>query len=300
MGLNCVVADDRYPDGTRLSMARFRTLFSSLCLVATLRAPMGNLRAICSCTLFMRQAECAHELFVRWLNADPAVVFGQLRAQTRGEGNINPQQLETTMRLRATGVGRPVNIPAAAALSTMDAIRDRAKKRSDAIRASTKAEKEKVWQHFGTPQDGQGDDVSKAELMVPGAARSAKLRSVAFDLKSRLFPVYFSALLSVETLRVTVAEGKEFGIGELMTHFIRNSPMPSKALCHKIVKRWQSEARASAAPHTGGSGAGPEESGPRDPKRQRTGIRGVASGTDGPGAASSSASGSHPLGPTGE
>ena len=192
-------------------------------------------------------AECSHELYTRWLDADQSVSLTELRETTLGEGVRSNAEIESAARARLSG--RPVSVPRASSLSTMQTIRDRAKKRSDAIRAAADGKKEKAFALFRTPIKGSPPAPLGQSIMAPGAARAAKIRYAMRDALSPRFPTYFQALMDLERLQVSLDEAKLEGhLGSKLADISLSAPKPAQALAHAMILRWRAQSSSTEPP----------------------------------------------------
>ena len=112
----------------RISLSKVRSIFWELCCVWVLKdgKKWWGHKYICGCSLFLKKGQCAHEVYVRWIDGDQSVRAADLAEFTRGQGLRQERDVNAHMRRGHPLVGRPAEIPPVAAWSTMQAIEDSA------------------------------------------------------------------------------------------------------------------------------------------------------------------------------
>jgi len=117
--------DDLYPNQERVSLTKLRMLLSEVTGVLVLAQPVFGRKVICLCRRFWpASGQCPHELFVRWILADPLIRLGDLQDLTRGHGVQTIAGVDERLRsgIVASG-GRPVQVPSNSSYDTMESVK---------------------------------------------------------------------------------------------------------------------------------------------------------------------------------
>ena len=262
--------DTAYPSGERVSLARFRTLFSELAGVAVLRQPVFGHTVVCLCrTFWPKRGQCVHELLVRWLEGDAQISLGDLQALTRGRGVQTMAAVDQAARARALGhaygqtAGRPAAMLTAAAWVTLDEIKRRAISRSEARRqAAGLSEATRVM--FRSP----AAKAKKVAVPQSGQARPDEISRLAKKVSEPEFMAYFDGLKGLAKLQLTADELKESGAVHIMRvlRSARQTPLPAQLLISKIFDGAVQQANAAKRRKLGsGSAASASADPPQTP-----------------------------------
>ena len=113
-----------YADGepNRLSLRKAKALLFNVAMVFSLRRAGDSFTGAvrCSCPVHIKQGQCSHELYIRSLEGDSETLTQPLAVATRSS--------------KAKCQGRPVEVPARSAWSTLEEIERRARVRAEQAR----------------------------------------------------------------------------------------------------------------------------------------------------------------------
>ena len=186
----------------------------------------------CGCQEFMQRKCCGHSCYVRWLENDPKI---------REEGMEFHTQSEE--RQRANGGGRPLNLPARAALVTMDELRRRAAKRREAREKAAEKKRRCAHRAFNSPPPNRPTPTTERK-------REKLLSEIAGKLANPgNFMEVFTAMRMVNQHKVTLSEAKvpreSFGGRTIrdMVQQMDNSTIvePLRQLRANVIEQWIAE-----------------------------------------------------------
>ena len=186
--------------------------------------------------IFARCGVCSHSLLVSFLEGEEGVSLANPEAFTKkhAPGDLDAADENLRQELR----GRKVQVPQRSACSTMADVFEQYRRRKEEQAKKCEAAQAKVWQLFN---DGCTGDVVE-EPLQQGQQRHKALVRLQKNLASNVFKEMFGALISVESLAVTLQEARDLKI----VHFIhakKNTPCPMDppivgVLAGRILRRW--------------------------------------------------------------
>ena len=225
--------------------SRFRNAWTELAGVLVLQKPHNGIRFVCVCRLFWpKRGQCTHELWVRFMELDPAVQIADLQGMTRGDAVQTVQGISEQQR-RHNRSGRPVNVPSGSALSTMKFLKDRAIARAQEKKQKDTDNRRAVNLLFKSPSSA-----ANAEVLEPECeARARILNGLQEQLKKSDFQSLLKAVSRLSELKVSFEEAKRYDLGALLT-FISDTvsyPMPLTIAATKVLRVWVKEAKAGAS-----------------------------------------------------
>ena len=234
--------DDLYPNQERVSLTKLRLLLREVTGVLVLAQPVFGRKVICLCRRFWpASGQCPHELFVRWIHADPLIRLGDLQHLTRGHGVQTIAGVDSRLR---SGIvdsgGRPVQVPSSSAYDTMESLKQRAYRKAQSARKRSRLS-------FGGRAlfCSPGKSSACEPELSPSRLQFSDLSSVLPDLMSDCWSLYHGALTRLSSMGPTAKWLRSSGAGTrlaaLLTH--PQTPQPSKLLIQAIHQSVVAEVR---------------------------------------------------------
>jgi len=225
--------DDLYPNQERVSLTKLRMLLSEVTGVLVLPQPVFGRKVICLCRRFWpASGQCPHELFVRWILADPLIRLGDLQDLTRGHGVQTIAGVDSRLRsgIVASG-GRPVQVPSNSAYDTMESLKQRALARALSARKRSRLSSGGR-ALFCSPGKSSACDPQPS----PTRPQASDLSSVLLDLMSDCFSSYHGALIRLSSMGPTAKWLSSSGAGTRLKALVSHpqTPLPSKLLIQAI------------------------------------------------------------------
>ena len=186
--------------------------------------------------IFARCGVCSHSLLVSFLEGEKDVSLANPEAFTKKHAPSDVGEADESLRQELRG--RKVQVPPRSAWSTMAQVFELHRRRQEEQAKKGDAAQAKVWKLFN---DGCTGDVVE-EPLQQGQQRQKALLRIQKNLASNVFREMFAALIAVESLAVTLPEGRDLKI----VHFIhakKNTPCPGDppivaVLAGRTLRRW--------------------------------------------------------------
>ena len=210
----------------RLSLSKFIEFSTSIAGVMVLPpAAKGKEkdftgRCRCTCMWFSISGQCSHEAYVRLLLNDPEVNTTELKSLCKK----TPQEPKHSIQ-----PGPKIAVPPGSAWTTLDELL----KRADDKKKRASEKKRQASESLATPKKARSDPTP--------SDRDARLQEIALQLANdKDFKVLFSAVSSLEKLKVTVAEAHKHGLGKSLKKLVDDDRMapPLRTLADRQVQAW--------------------------------------------------------------
>lgn len=186
---------------------------------------------------FARMGECAHSYLTRWLEGDKAIVLSSMETFS-GKDDMSLEDAEKLLRTEKRQ-GRPMEVPAASAWKTLQAIRAKHAQQRANKKRKLDAFLQQSWQVF---RNGMASaDIADPELL--GNARASCITRGNKLLQSADFLSQFRGVLLLTQASISYQEAREKKIVHYLQtlHDAGDTCGPMKALLHKLLVRWQKE-----------------------------------------------------------
>ena len=186
---------------------------------------------------FARMGECAHSYLTRWLEGDTAIVLSSMETFS-GKDDMSLEDAEKRLRTEKRQ-GRPMEVPAASAWKTLQAIRAKHAQQRASKKRKQDAFLQQSWQVF---RNGMASaDIADPELL--GNARASCITRGNKLLQSADFLSQFRGVLLLTQASISYQEARDKKIVHYLQtlHDAGDTCGPMKALLHKLLVRWQKE-----------------------------------------------------------